>query len=107
MVSNSNLPLVHKLYLGYRIDVIQLRRTVNANAAGRAGWDELLIRNFDVPADHRKRRTARPPHDRQLFLPLCSEQIPEVSGGAVYGAGSTPLQRAQTLADRSRQGQIP
>ncbi len=106
MVSNSNQPLVRKLYLGYRIDVIQLRRTVNANAAGRAGWDELLIRNFDVPADHRKRHKDRPPHDRQLFLPLCSEQLPEVSGGAVYGDGSTPLQGAQSLADR-RQGQIP
>lgn len=82
MVSNSNLPLVHKLYLGYRIDIVHLRRTVNANAAGRAGWDELLIRNFDVPADHRKRHKDRPSQDRQLFLPLRSEQVPEVLEGA-------------------------
>ncbi len=70
MVSNSNVPLAHELYSDYRTEVIRLRRSVNANAEGRLGWDELLIRNFEVPADRATGPERPQPLDRQLSLLL-------------------------------------
>lgn len=45
MLSNTDSPLVRSLYRGFRIQVLATRRAVNANAAGRRGWTELLIDN--------------------------------------------------------------
>lgn len=70
MVSNSNLPLIHKLYSGYRIEVLRLRRSVNARASERRGWDELLIRNFDLEEERPRRKVGARGGKQQLSLPL-------------------------------------
>jgi DNA adenine methylase Dam len=66
MVSNSEHPLVLKLYQGFHIDSLDVRRKVNADAAARGGWRELLIRNFDQRGNLLTRRRIRSP---QLCLP--------------------------------------
>jgi DNA adenine methylase len=66
MVSNSEHPLVLKLYQGFRIDSLDVRRKVNADATARGGWRELLIRNFDPRGNLLTRRRMRTP---QLSLP--------------------------------------
>src|SRR6266852_4957722 len=66
MVSNSEHPLVLKLYQGFRIDSLDVRRKVNADATARGGWRELLIRNFDQRGNLLTRRRMRTP---QLCLP--------------------------------------
>lgn len=42
VVTNSNHPLVHDLYQGYQIEVVQSRRNVNSRAAGRTGEDVIV-----------------------------------------------------------------
>ncbi len=42
VITNSNHPLVHDLYRGYRIDVIATRRNVNSRANGRTGEDVVI-----------------------------------------------------------------
>lgn len=60
MVSNSDHPLVRKLYRGFYIESLAVRRRVNANAAQRAGWTELLIRNFGHSRRGRRPRSGLP-----------------------------------------------
>ncbi|MBX7526997.1 DNA adenine methylase [Qipengyuania vesicularis] len=50
VVTNSNHPLVHDLYQGYHIEVIQSRRNVNSRASGRKGEDVIVY----VPPKVRK-----------------------------------------------------
>lgn len=49
MLSNSDTPLVHKLYgqRGYRFTPIQARRNINSKAERRGAIRELLIINYD------------------------------------------------------------
>jgi DNA adenine methylase len=42
LVNNSNHPLVHDLYADFKIDVVQTRRFINSNGAGRTGEDVLI-----------------------------------------------------------------
>ena len=49
LLTNSNHPLVHKLYSSFRIDVIQTRRHISCNGQGRRGEDVIVsapIQNF-------------------------------------------------------------
>jgi DNA adenine methylase len=52
MLSNSDAPLVHKLYRqrGYRFIPIQARRNINSKAERRGAITELLIINYDPPS---------------------------------------------------------
>lgn len=50
VVTNSNHPLVHDLYQGYRIEVVQSRRNVNSRASGRTGEDVIVY----VPPNSKK-----------------------------------------------------
>jgi DNA adenine methylase len=45
LLSNSDHKFVRELYEGYPIEVIKLRRPINATASGRDGWTEVLIHN--------------------------------------------------------------
>ena len=47
MLSNSDMPLVHSLYGGFTIEVVQARRLINKNPAGRGLVNELVIRNYE------------------------------------------------------------
>lgn len=46
MLSNHDVPLVHELYQGFKIDVIDVRRSINCDASKRVGR-EVIITNFD------------------------------------------------------------
>lgn len=47
MLSNSDCPLVHELYAGYRIELVQASRAISASASGRGRVAEALVRNYD------------------------------------------------------------
>jgi DNA adenine methylase len=46
LLSNSDVPLIHDLYRGHRIEVIQATRRVNSRADKRGKVNEVLVRNF-------------------------------------------------------------
>ncbi|MBL8149120.1 MAG: DNA adenine methylase [Blastocatellia bacterium] len=46
IVSNSNTEMVHRLYRGFRIELVRCNRAINSNTLGRGAVDELLIKNF-------------------------------------------------------------
>lgn len=46
MLSNSDTPLVRKLYRGFHIETVQARRSVSGKAYGRKKEPELIIRNY-------------------------------------------------------------
>jgi len=46
MLSNHNVPLVHELYAGYRIETVDVRRNINRDASKRVG-KEVIITNFE------------------------------------------------------------
>jgi DNA adenine methylase len=46
MLSNSDTPRIRELYAGYRIEELQARRAINAQADGRSPITELLILNY-------------------------------------------------------------
>lgn len=46
MVSNSDVPLIRKLYQNFRIETVQVSRAVNSNSARRGKVDEVIIRNY-------------------------------------------------------------
>ena len=45
MLSNSDVPLVHELYSGFKIQSIDVKRMINRNASKRTG-KEVLITNY-------------------------------------------------------------
>jgi DNA adenine methylase len=42
LITNSNHPLVHDLYRGYHIEIVQTKRNVNSNGSGRSGEDVII-----------------------------------------------------------------
>jgi DNA adenine methylase len=42
LITNSNHPLVHDLYQGYHIEIVQSKRSVNSNGNGRTGEDVII-----------------------------------------------------------------
>lgn len=46
MLSNHNVPLVHELYSGFKIEAIDVRRSINSDASKRVG-KEVIITNFE------------------------------------------------------------
>lgn len=46
MLSNSDTARIRELYTGYRIEVLQARRAINARGNGRSSIPELLILNY-------------------------------------------------------------
>lgn len=46
MLSNSDTPLVHELYEGYRIDIVHAARSVNSKASKRNRVREVIVRNY-------------------------------------------------------------
>ena len=42
LITNSNHPLVHDLYRGYQIEIIQTKRNVNSKNNGRTGEDTVI-----------------------------------------------------------------
>jgi DNA adenine methylase len=49
MLSNSDTPLVHELYSGFDIQVVQAPRAVNSKGSGRGKVNELLVRSWIKP----------------------------------------------------------
>lgn len=47
MLSNSDTPLVRKLYAGFDIHVVYASRSVNSNAAGRGKLREVVVRSVE------------------------------------------------------------
>lgn len=45
MLSNHNVPLVHKLYEGFKIEEVNVRRAINRDASKRVG-KEVIITNY-------------------------------------------------------------
>ena len=45
MCSNNDVPLVHELYDGFRIEKVDVRRSINCNASKRTG-KEVIITNY-------------------------------------------------------------
>lgn len=45
MLSNNDVPLVHELYKGYNIEILDAKRMINRNASKRTG-KEVLITNY-------------------------------------------------------------
>ena len=45
MLTNHNTELINKLYEGFKIDVVQVKRAINSNASKRTGT-EVIIRNY-------------------------------------------------------------
>jgi DNA adenine methylase len=46
MLSNSDVPVVHELYRGFRIDRVLAPRAVSAEVRGRAPVTEVVVRNY-------------------------------------------------------------
>lgn len=46
MLSNSDVPLIKKLYANYQIDTVVAPRMINSNAKRRGLVNELLVRNY-------------------------------------------------------------
>ncbi len=46
MLSNSDAPLIHDLYKGYRIEKVLAKRAINAKPSGRGQIAELLMLNY-------------------------------------------------------------
>lgn len=46
MLSNHNVPLVHELYDGFKIEVVDVRRNINRDASKRVG-KEVIITNYE------------------------------------------------------------
>ena len=47
LLSNSNTPIIRKLYQGYPSVEVQVNRAINSKASKRTGHTELLIRNYN------------------------------------------------------------
>ena len=47
MLSNSATDFIRELYAGYHITVVQAKRAVNSNSAGRGQVDEVVVRNYE------------------------------------------------------------
>lgn len=45
MLSNSDTPLIHELYKGYRVERVSARRSISATGA-RADAAEVIVRNY-------------------------------------------------------------
>lgn len=45
MLSNHNVPLVHELYDGFKIETVDVRRAINRDASKRSG-KEVIITNY-------------------------------------------------------------
>ncbi len=45
MLSNHNVPLVHELYDGFKIESVDVRRAINRDASKRVG-KEVIVRNY-------------------------------------------------------------
>ncbi len=45
MLSNSDTPFVRDLYRGFRIEVVQAKRSINADVNGRGGVKEVVVLN--------------------------------------------------------------
>ncbi len=46
MLSNSDAPLIHELYAGFRIDIVHCARAISRRAAGRGPVPEVVVRNY-------------------------------------------------------------
>jgi DNA adenine methylase len=46
MLSNSDHPLVHELYDGFRIETVSARRRINSQADGRGPINEVVVLNY-------------------------------------------------------------
>ena len=47
MLSNSDTPLIRKLYKDYRIERVHVGRAINSRTDGRGKVPELIIRNYN------------------------------------------------------------
>ncbi len=47
MLSNHNVPLVHELYEGFKIEEVDVKRNINSDASKRVG-KEVIITNYEV-----------------------------------------------------------
>ena len=45
MLSNNDVPLVHELYDGFKIETVDVRRAINRDASKRSG-KEVIITNY-------------------------------------------------------------
>lgn len=50
LLSNSNVPLIEKLYANpdYRIEIVGAKRAINSNGKKRGEVEEVLIRNYNI-----------------------------------------------------------
>lgn len=46
MLSNSDVPRLHELYAGYKIDLVAAARAINCDATKRGAVTEVVIRNY-------------------------------------------------------------
>lgn len=46
MLSNHNTAYINELYNGFNIQIIKVKRMINANAAGRGAVEEVIITNY-------------------------------------------------------------
>lgn len=46
MLSNHNTKYINSLYEGFHIEVVNVKRMINANASGRGYVEEVLIKNY-------------------------------------------------------------
>lgn len=47
MLSNSATPFILEQYAAYNITIVQAKRSVNSNGAGRGDIDEVVVRNYE------------------------------------------------------------
>lgn len=59
MLSNSDTPLIHELYRGFRIDRVQCVRSINSAVDRRGAIDELIILGAPAPRRAASRGTRR------------------------------------------------
>ncbi|MCD6264221.1 DNA adenine methylase, partial [Candidatus Bathyarchaeota archaeon] len=47
VLSNSDTPLIHRLYSDYKIERVSVSRTINCIGKKRKGYTELIISNIE------------------------------------------------------------
>lgn len=61
MLSNSDSPFAHRLYVGYRIERVQARRAINSDTSKRGQQvGEVIVTNYDYPD--------APPAESQIMI---------------------------------------
>ena len=85
MLSNSDSPLIHKLYSGFRFKKVAARRNINSKAERRGHISEVVVLNYDPPvAEPRPSASAATPDRQRVVVRPVRRRPQPPSDGSVH-----------------------